>query len=222
MRACRRAVTPMLRRDHGVASSIQKSSGPRGPPFCCWAVVPRHRRQARALAAARRLGNEVSDRLHCAFPPRARRVGQCRSPQWRRRGPGSGSVPGRTLWRGGGRLAERGTKARDAGRSDGRSRHAESRWAGPRVARLGVKVGWAGRCRAHLTARGGLTARVPRGTDSDGARLTAARLQPWGTDLLASAGDAGLGRDRIQEHSVARWRAHGPGAGPAGGMAIGS
>ena len=52
------------------------------------------------------------------------------------------------------------------------------------------------------------------GTDSDGARLTAARLQPWGTDLLASAGDAGLGRDRIQEHSVARWRAHGPGAGP--------
>jgi hypothetical protein len=65
-------------------------------------------------------------------------VGQCRSPQWRRRGPGSGSVPGRTLWRGGGRLAERGTKARDAGRSDGRSRHAETHWAGSPVTRLGV------------------------------------------------------------------------------------
>jgi hypothetical protein len=115
-----------------------------------------------------------------------------------------GIGPGRTLWRGGGRLAERGTKARDAGRSDGRSWHAETCWAGSLVARLGVQAGWAGRCRAHLTARGGLTARVPRGTDSDGARLTAARLQPWGTDVLVSAGDAGLGRDRIQEHSVAR------------------
>jgi hypothetical protein len=36
--------------------------------------VPRHLRQARALAATRRLGNEVSDCLHCALPPRARRI----------------------------------------------------------------------------------------------------------------------------------------------------
>ena len=115
-----------------------------------------------------------------------------------------GIGPGWTLWRGGGRLAERGTKARDAGRSDGCSWHAETRWAGSLVTRLCEKVGWAGRCRAHLTARGGLTARVPRGTDSDGARLTAAWFQPWGTDLLVSAGNAGLGQDRIQEHAVAR------------------
>ncbi len=170
--------------------------------------------------------NQFAPACSCLFRKNAAAcVGQCRSPQWRRRGPGSGSVPGRTLWRGEGRLAERGTKARDggdAGRSGGRPWHAETRWAGSLVARLDLKVGWARRCRAHLTARGGLTALVPQGTDSDGARLTAARLQPWGTDLLASAGDAGLGRDRIQEHSVARWRALWPGAAPAGGMTIGS
>jgi hypothetical protein len=89
--------------------------------------------------------------------------------------------------------------------------------AGTLVARLGSVGRRHNATRAHPTARGGLTARVPRGTDSDGARLTAARLQPWGTDLLASAGGSGLGRDRIQEQSVARWRALGPGAGPAGG-----
>ncbi len=31
MRACRRAATLMLRRDHGVALSIQNFSGPKGP-----------------------------------------------------------------------------------------------------------------------------------------------------------------------------------------------
>ncbi len=71
-----RVVPTRPRRDPEIASLIQKSSGPRGHTF---AVVPRrHRRQARDLAAARRLGNEVSDRLHCASPPRARRHGSQR------------------------------------------------------------------------------------------------------------------------------------------------
>ncbi len=153
--ACALAAAPSRRGSAATTGSRRRSKSPQargGPVFCCWAVVPRHRRQARALAAARRLGNEASDRLHCAFPPRARLTGfwvpkskiakidvsqeteasnidldrstdnlrsncvsQCRSPQWRRRGPGPGSVPGRTLWRGGGRLAERESKAHDAG-----------------------------------------------------------------------------------------------------------
>ncbi len=121
-------------------------------------------------------------------------VGQCRSPQWRRRGPGSGSEPGRTLWRGGGRLAERGAKARDAG-----GRVAATGTL--RLARLGTRgaAGWDAGRSARLESQGarrhraapnharGLTARVPRATDSDGARLTAARLQPWGTDLRLMA-----------------------------------
>jgi hypothetical protein len=136
------------------------------------------------------LGNEVSDRLHCAFPPRARRVGQCRSPQWRRRGPGSGSVPGRTRWRGGGCLAERGAKARVAGgraAAPGTLRLARLGTRGSLAGTLVARLGSVGRrhnaTRKHPTARGALTARVPRGTDSDGASLTAARLQLWGTDL---------------------------------------
>ncbi len=106
-------------------------------------------------------------------------VGQCRSPQWRRR---SGSVLGWTLWSCGGRLGKRGAKARDAG----------GRVAVPdtlRLVRLGTRglAGWNAGSSArqvggpdaagqHLTARGALTASVPRGTDSDGVRLTAAWL----------------------------------------------
>jgi hypothetical protein len=41
--------------------------------------------------------------------------------------------------------------------------------------------------RTHPTARGALTARVPWGTDADGASRTAARLLPWGTDLGLTA-----------------------------------
>jgi hypothetical protein len=114
------------------------------------------------------------------------RVGQCRSPQWRRRGPGSGSVPGRTLWRGGGCLAERGAKACDAGgrvAAPGTLSLARLRTRGPLAGTLVARLGSVGRrpdaTRTHLTARGGggaLMARVPRGTDSDGASPTAARL----------------------------------------------
>jgi hypothetical protein len=61
----------LLRRDPVVGSTIQNSPGPKGPR--CRAVVSRrHRRQDRALAAARRLGNKLSHRLHRAFPPRSR------------------------------------------------------------------------------------------------------------------------------------------------------
>ncbi len=77
-------------------------------------------------------------------------VGQCRSPQWRRRGPGSGLVPGLTLWRGGGRLAERGSKARDAGsrvvapgtlRLAGLGTRGPAGWDAGRSARLESRVG---------------------------------------------------------------------------------
>jgi hypothetical protein len=123
-----------------------------------------------------------------------RNIGQCRSPQWRKRGPGSGSVPGRTLWRGGRRLAERGAMARDAGGrvgAPGTLRLAglgtRGPLAGTLVARLGLKVRGPDATGSHLTACGALTAREPRGTDSDGARLTAARLELWGTDLRLTA-----------------------------------
>jgi hypothetical protein len=109
----------------------------------------------------------------------AHRVGQCRSPQWRRRGPGSGSVPGRTLWRGGGCLAERGAKARVAGgrvAAPGTLRLARLGTRGPLAGTLVARLGSVGRrpdaAGPQLTARGALTARVPRGTDSDGAKLT--------------------------------------------------
>ena len=75
--ACALVAAPSRRCSAATTGSRRRSKSPQArgaKPFCCWAVVPRHRRQARALAAARRLGNEVSDRLHCAFPPRARRV----------------------------------------------------------------------------------------------------------------------------------------------------
>ncbi len=121
-------------------------------------------------------------------------VGQCRSPQWRRREPRSGSVPGRTLWRGGGCLAERGAKARVAGdrvAAPGTLRLARLGTLGPLAGTLVARLGSVGRrpntTRTDPTARGALTARVPRGTDSDGASPTAARLQPWGTDLGLTA-----------------------------------
>ncbi len=55
--------------------------------------------------------------------------------------------------------------------------------AGTLVARLGSVGRRPNATRAHPTARGALTARVPRGTDSDGASLTAALLQLWGTEF---------------------------------------
>jgi hypothetical protein len=186
MRACRCAVTPRLCRDHGSRRRSKSPQARGAPPFCCWAVVPRHRRQARALAAARRLGNEVSDRLHCASPPRARRVGQCRSPPVAEARAWVGIGTGRMLWRGGGcRVAGGRVAAPDT------LRIARLGTRGPLAGTLVARLGSVGRrpnaARARPTARGVLTARVPRGTDSDGARLTAARLQLWGTDLGLTA-----------------------------------
>jgi len=91
-------------------------------------------------------------------------------------------------------LAERGAKARVAGgwvAAPGTLRFARlgtrGSLAGTLVARLGSVNRRFHATRTHPTARGALTARVPRGTDSDGASLTAARLQPWGTDLGLTA-----------------------------------
>jgi hypothetical protein len=126
MCACRRAATPMLRRDHGVASSIQNFPGPKGPPF-----------------AAGQLCHATGARL---VP-------------WRQPG-------------GWGRKSLIASTAPFRPESD-----VLASAAAPRPNATGT----------HLTARGALTARVPRGTDSDGASLTAVRLQPWGTDLRLTA-----------------------------------
>jgi hypothetical protein len=88
-------------------------------------------------------------------------------------------LPWRTLWSG--CFAEHGAKARVAGGSGGRPGHAETRLArdplaGTLVARLGSAGGRPNATRTHPTARGALTARVPRGTDSDGAHPPAVRL----------------------------------------------
>ncbi len=89
---------------------------------------------------------------------------------------------------------ERGAKARDArGRvaAPGTLRLAWLGTTGPLAGTLVARLGSVGRrpnvTRTHPTARGALTARVPRGTDSDGASLTAARLQLWGTDSRLTA-----------------------------------
>jgi hypothetical protein len=80
-------------------------------------------------------------------------------------------------------LAERGAKARVAGgrvAAPGTLRFARlgtrGSLAGTLVARLGSVNRRFHATRTHPTARGALTARVPRGTDSDGAHLTAVRL----------------------------------------------
>jgi hypothetical protein len=93
---------------------------------------------------------------------------------------------GRTLWRSGG--------CRVAGGwvdTPGTLRLARLGTRGPLAGTLVARLGSAGRrpnaASAHPTARGVLTARVPRGTDSDGASLTAARLQLRGTDLGLTA-----------------------------------
>jgi hypothetical protein len=125
-------------------------------------------------------------------------VCQCRSPQWRRRGSGSGSVPGRTLWRGGGCFAERGKKARVAGGrgSGGRPGHAETRsagdpglagWDAGRSARLGRPAAPGQRHQDASNRARGTDGPCASGYDSDGASVTAARLQPWGTDLGLTA-----------------------------------
>jgi len=100
-----------------------------------------------------------------------------------RPGPERLAVPGRTLWSGGGCLAERGAKARVAGgrvAAPGTLRLARLGTRGPLAGTLVARLGSVGRRpnanRAHPTARGALTARAPRGTDSDGAHLTAVRL----------------------------------------------
>ncbi len=93
---------------------------------------------------------------------------------------------GRTLWRGGGCRVAGGRVA-----APGTLRLARLGTRGPLAGTLVARLGPVGRrpnaTRAPPTARGALTARVPRGTDSDGASLTAARLQLWGTDLGLTA-----------------------------------
>ncbi len=67
------AATAILRCDPEVASSIQNFPRPKRPR--CRAVVPcRHRRQDRALAAARRLGNKPFHRASSAPSPTRQRA----------------------------------------------------------------------------------------------------------------------------------------------------
>ena len=88
---------------------------------------------------------------------------------------------GRMLWRGGGcRVAGGRVVAPDTLRIARLGN--QSPLAGTLVARLGSAGRRPNAARARPTARGALTARVPRGTDSDGASLTAARLPIRGTD----------------------------------------
>ena len=175
----------------------------------CRAIVPRrHRRQDRALAAARRLGNK----LFRSPPPRFTRPepdlwASARSPQWRRRGPGSGSAPGGTgcavevAWPGAGPAGGEG------GRRPPKAGDAEQTSEGTRTARDPGLAGWDAGCagpkrrllsgarrgQGRTSGLGVLTAREPWGTDSDGAKLTSradgvltARAR-WGTNARLTA-----------------------------------
>ena len=94
-----------------------KMSQGRNGPAAGQGLPRRHRRQDRALAAARRLVNKSSDRLHRAFPLRARLVGRCSKPPVAEARAWVGIGLGRTRRRGGGRSS--GARARLAVKAAG-------------------------------------------------------------------------------------------------------
>ncbi len=180
MRACRCAVTPRLCRDHG-SRRRSKSPQARGAPLFAAGQLC-HATGARLVPWRQPGGWGMKSLTASTAPlrPEPDVLASAAAPS------GGGAGLGRDRYRAD--VVARWRMPRRWG-PGGRPGHAETRSAGargPLAGTLVAQLGSVGRrpnaARARPTARGVLTARVPRGTDSDGASLTAARLPIRGTD----------------------------------------